>query len=175
MNNTKNITITIQTEDFFSAWIYAACLVFLVFGGVWVYFFHNFIFLIVAIILSLIVWFSKKYFEFDPTHKQYRNGMYLLGLKTGAWKPLEINKGYLAFQHYGESVNYSFGGLFRTDIQEKIFELRVVFPDGSFRTLVTGRNVEAVKKMLELGKILGVLYRIEFKDYVRGTIGKEII
>jgi hypothetical protein len=168
-------SITIITEDFFPAWIYAVCIVVLILGGVLIYFLGNFFLLFAAVIFSFIVWFSKKYFEFSPDKREYRNGFYFLGLKTGEWKSLEIEKGYLAFQRYGESVNYSFGGLFRTDVQERIFELRIVYPDGTFYTLVTGRDVEAVTKILQMGKMLAALYRVDFKDFVKGTIGKEVL
>ena len=175
----KNIEIV--TGNFFSAWMFALAFVFIV-GGVSAVFYQILFFyklgayfwLTGSIIFSTIVWFSKKFFEFNPDTKQCRKGFYLFGFKLGEWEPLEIGRAYVAFQRYDENVHFTYGGLFNKSIKDTIFELRLVYPNSTFRTLVSGRDFQSVAMMLQLGKILGLVYNVEFKDFVKRTVQKEI-
>ena len=87
---------------------------------------------------------------------------------------MEIGHAYIAFQRYNENVHYSYGGLFRQNVTDAVFELRLVYPDLTFKTLVSGRSFQSVAMMIQLGKILSLIYNVEFKDFVKGTVRKEI-
>jgi len=181
-----NKNIQILTGDFFPTWAFALTYVLIV-GAIvsiiyqLIYHHHTTfalqvaggLFLIVCIILSSVVWFSKKFFEFNPGTKQCRKGYYLFGLKRGEWTPLEIGRAYIAFQRYNEDVHYSYGFFFKQSITDSVFELRLVYPDLTFKTLVNGRDFQSVAMMLQLGKILSLIYNVEFKDFVKGVIRKE--
>jgi hypothetical protein len=176
-----NKNIEIVTGNFFPAWAFALAFVLLVGGVTFVIYetlyFHKVgapFFLTAGIIVFPIVWFSKKFFEFNPDTKQCRNGFYLFGFKLGEWEPLEIKHAYIAFQRYSENVNFSYGGLFKRDVEDTVFELRLVYSDSNFRTLVSGRDFQSVAMMLQLGKILSLIYNVEFKDFVKGVVRKEI-
>ncbi len=172
--NKLNRNIEIITGNFFHAWVFAFLFVMLIAAIIAVYQIGAYLFLAVSILLSIITWFSKKFFEFNPDTKEYRNGFYLFGFKLGKWKPLEIERGYIAFQRYDENVHYTYGGLFNKNVEDKVFELRLVYPDLTFKKLVNGRDFRSVAMMVQLGKILSLLYYVEFKDFVKGTVHKDM-
>jgi len=186
MNN-SNKNIEIITGDFFPAWALASAFVLVMIGvvvvGYEMLFIYEpvfierlitFLFVAFTIIVFVVIWFSKKFFEFNPDTKQCRKGFFLFGFKWGKWLPLEIGKAYIAFQCYKENVHFTYGGLYNRDIEGTVFEIRLVYPDLSFKTLVSsGRDFKAVAMMLQLGKILSLIYNVEFKDYVKGVIRKE--
>jgi hypothetical protein len=87
---------------------------------------------------------------------------------------LEIKHAYIAFQRYSEKVHFSYGGLYKRDVEDTVFELRVVYSGSDFRTLVSGRDFQSVAMMIQLGKILSLIYNVEFKDLVKGVVRKEI-
>jgi hypothetical protein len=127
-----------------------------------------------SIIIATPIWFSKKFFEFNPDTKQCRKGFRLFGFKLGEWEPLEVKCAYIAFQRYNESVHFSYGGLFKFDVEDFVFELRLVNSSSNFRTLVSGRDFQSVAMMIQLGKILSLIYDVEFKDLVKGVVRKEM-
>ena len=181
-----NKNILVLTGDFFPTWTFALTYVLIV-GAIvsivyqLIYHHHTTfthqvasgLFLVGSIVFSTVIWFSKTFFEFNPDTKQCREGYYLFGLKRGEWMPLEIGRAYIAFQRYNEDVHYSYGGLFKQSVTDSVFELRLVYPDLTFKTLVNGRNFQAVAMMLQLGKILSLIYNVEFKDFVKGVVRKE--
>lgn len=184
-----NKNIEILTGNFFPAWVFALAFV-LVVGGIsaviyQILYMHQigaYFFLAGSIIISIIVRSSRKFFEFNPNTRQCRNGLYLFDFKyglhlfdfkLGKWKPLEIKRAYIAFQRYNENVHFSYGGLFKRDVEDVVFELRI-YSNSTFRTLVSGRDFQSVAMMLQLGKILGLIYNVEFKDLVKGVVRKEM-
>ncbi len=185
--NKSNKNIEIITGDFFPSWTFALAFV-LVIGAVvavgyqmlfsYVQVFTEqlitFLFAAFSIVVSAVIWFSKKFFEFNPDAKHYRNGFYLFGFKLGKWQSLEIGKAYIAFQRYTENIHFTYGGLYNKSVDDTIFEIRLVYPDLSFKTLVSGRDFKSVAMMIQLGKILSLIYKVEFNDYVKGIIRKEI-
>jgi len=181
-----NKNIEIVTGDFFPAWAFALAFVLIVMAvvsvGYQMFFAYEstfteqsifFIFAACSMVISAIIWFSKKFFEFNPDTKQYRKGFYLFGWKQGRWELLEIKRAYIAFQRYNENIHYSYGGLFKQNVTDAVYELRLVYPDSTFKTLVSGRDFQSVAMMLQLGKILSLIYKVEFKDFVKGIIRKE--
>ncbi len=182
MNN-SNKKIEIISGNFFPSWTFALAFV-LVVGtvvsvGYQLFFAYEpiweliSVFAVFSIVFSAIVWFSKNFFEFNPEKKECRKGFYLFGFKLGTWFPLEIGKAYVAFQRYEENVHYTYGGLYNKNVMDFVFEIRLVYPDLSFKTLVNGRDFKSVATMIQLGKMLSSIYRVEFKDYVKGIIRKE--
>ena len=172
MDTNKNIKIL--TSNFFPAWVIALFFVLTVLAIIIVYQTGDFLILAGAILLSSTVWFSKNFFEFNPDTKQYREGFYLSGWKYGKWKPLEISNAYIAFQGYSENVHYTYGGLFNQNVTDSVFELRLVYPDLTFKKIVNGRDMQSVITMLQLGKILSSIYNVEFKDFVKETVRKNL-
>ena len=185
-----NKNIEILTGSFFPAWVSALAFV-LVVGSISAVVYQElymhqigaFLFLAGSIIISIIVGSSKKFFEFNPNTRQCRNGLYLFDFKyslhlfdfkLGKWKPLEIKRAYIAFQRYNENVHFSYGGLFKRDVEDVVFELRIYSDSTTFRTLVSGRDFQSVAMMLQLGKILSLIYNVEFKDLVKGVVRKEM-
>ncbi len=184
--NSSNKNIEIISSDFFPAWTFALVFVLVilsVFGiGYQIFIAYKppfieqllvFIFAACNIVASAFVWFSKKFFEFNPDTKQYRKGFRLPGWKLGEWQPLEIKRAYIAFQRYEENVHYTYWGLYNKNVTDTVFELRIVYPDLTFKTLVNGRDFKSVATMIHLGKILSSIYDVEFKDFVKGVIRKE--
>jgi len=186
MNN-SNKNIEIITGNFFPSWAFSLAFVLVVGAVVAVGYLMLFPFVLppveqliiylfsaFSIIASALIWFSKKFFEFDSETKQSRTGFYFFGFKTGKWQPLEIGKAHIAFQRYSENIHLTYGGFFKQSAEDQVFELRLVYPDLSFKKLVSGRDFKSVAMMLQLGKILSLVYNVEFKDYVKGVIRKEI-
>ena len=183
-----NKNIEILTGDFFPTWAFALAFVLIV-GAVAAIIYQfmfayqidfisrmgTYFFLAGSIVISSIIWFSKKFFEFNPDTKQCRKGFYLFGLKRGKWMPLEIKNAYIAFQRYNENIHFTYGGLFNRSIEDTVFELRLVYSNSSFKTLVSGRDFQSVAMMIQLGKILSLIYHVEFKDFVKGIVRKESI
>lgn len=173
MEKSEKKNIYIQTGDFFPTWVFVFFFVLIVAATIAVFQFELYAFLIVTILLSVIIWFSKKIFEFDPNTKCYRKGVDLWGIRLGKWHPLEIEQGYIAFQRYDENSHYTYGGLLNRSVTDTIYELRLVYPNSTFKTLVSGNDFQAVAMMLQLGKLLALIYHVDFKDYVKNTIHKK--
>jgi len=169
-----NKNIKILTGNLFPAWVLALFFVLVILAIIIVYQTGDFLILAGTILLSSIVWFSKKFFEFNPETKQYREGVCLSRWKHGKWEPLEISNAYIAFQRYNENIHYTYGGLFNQNINDAVFELRLVYPDLTFKKIVNGRDMQSVITMLQLGKILSSLYNVEFRDFVKETVRKNL-
>jgi hypothetical protein len=185
--NKSNNNIEIITGDFFPSLAFVLAFILMVGAvvtvGYQMFFVYKpvfteqalaFLFVAFSMAVCAVIWFSKKFFEFNPDTRQSRKGFYLFGFKSGKWLPLEIGKAYIAFQRYTENIHFTYGGLYNKNVDDTIFEIRIVYPDLSFKTLVSGRDFKSVAMMIQLGKILSLIYNVEFKDYVKGVIRKEI-
>jgi len=167
----KNIEIV--KNYFLPPWVYA--LSFVVIISVFVFAYLEFYFLAaVSLFFALKVWFLRKIFEFNPATKQYRDGFLLSGFRWGEWKPLEISgNSHISFQSYNENVHYTYGGLFNQEVKDSIYEIRIIYPDLTFKTLVNGRDLQSVITMVRFGKLLSSIYNVKFIDHVKETISKK--
>ena len=182
----QNKNIEIVTGSFFPAWVFALVFV-LVVGSIALMVYETFYFhqvgapfwLVGSCVFALFVSPSKKFFEFNPDTKECRKGFYWRlrygkAFKQGEWEPLEIKRACISFQRYNENVHFNYGGLFKREVEDIVFELRIVYSSSVFRTLVSGRDFQSVAMMIQLGKILSLIYNVEFKDLVKGVVRKEI-
>ena len=110
---------------------------------------------------------TKKLFEFNPDTKELREGYYLFKWEKGDWKPLNPQCSHIAFQRYNEVANYNFGGIFNKQVKSHIYDLRFIYPNNSFKSIIARSDFQSVAKMVILGKVMSKVYNVPFYDYVK--------
>lgn len=123
-----------------------------------------------------IICFAKELFEYNPQTKQYRKGIKLYSYRCGEWKSFDLtNASRIAFQKYGESINYNYGGIFHPHAEADIYELRLIRTDDTFEAITNGSDLKSIAKMVTLGNVLSQTIGLPFYDYVRDLVTKKRI
>jgi hypothetical protein len=115
---------------------------------------------------TVLMW-TKKLFEFNPDTKEIREGGCLFKWEKGEWKKFTPNCSHFAFQQYSETADYNFGGIFNKQVKSHVYDLRMIFPDNSFKSIIARSDFQSVAKMVILGNTLSKVYNIPFYDYVK--------
>jgi hypothetical protein len=127
--------------------------------------------LLVAVGLFLV--FTKRIYQFDPDAKESRVLCRFYQWEWGKWEPLVLEGYCLAFQRYGQSYNYNYGGIYKKNIFEYVYDLRLVGHDGKYKSIVSASDFQAVAQILLMGRKMGEIYGLPFNDYVMDLIRKQ--
>jgi hypothetical protein len=127
--------------------------------------------LLVAVGLFLV--FTKRIYQFDPDAKESRVLCRFYQWEWGKWEPLVLEGYCLAFQRYGQSYNYNYGGIYKKNIFEYVYDLRLVGHDGKYKSIVSASDFQAVAQILLMGRKMGEVYGLPFNDYVMDLIRKQ--
>ncbi len=103
-----------------------------------------------------------------------RNAGHFYHWDWGEWKDFCLEGSYLAFQRYEQTNNYSYGGIYERKVSEYVYDLRLVKQDGTFESIVSGSDFRCVSEIIVLGKKMGEVYGLNFNDYVREIVRKEL-
>lgn len=117
---------------------------------------------------------SKRKFQFDVGSKMTRETGCFGHWEWGNWIPFEPKGKYLAFQRYEQNYDYKFGGIYDKQIQEYVYDLRLVQDQNTFTSIVSGSDFRCVAQIISLGKKIGEIYGLTFNDYVKEIIKKEM-
>lgn len=130
--------------------------------------------LIIALLaVGLFLIFTKRVFQFDPDTKESRFLCRFYQWEWGKWQPLVLEGYCLAFQRYGQSYNYNYGGIYKKNIFEYVYDLRLVGHDGKYKSIVSASDFQAVAQILLMGRKMGEVYGLPFNDYVMDLIRKQ--
>ncbi len=122
---------------------------------------------------SFLIW-AVGFYEFDPDTKEMRRGGRFWHWEWGKWQPLVLTGSRIAFQRYEQTSNYSYGGLLSKNVQEYVYELRLVKSDDTFEPILSGSDFRTVAQIIILGKKLGEVYELPFYDYVKEIVKKQM-
>ena len=133
----------------------------------------EFPFMILFTVVGTILMFTKKLFEFNPDTKELKEGCYLFKWERGDWKPLDPQCSHIAFQRYNEVADYNFGGIFNKQVKSHIYDLRFIYPDNKFKSIIARSDFQSVAKMVILGKTMSKVYNVPFYDYVKELLMQQ--
>ena len=125
-------------------------------------------------IAGSILVFSSKTFEFDCETKSTCIRGHFLKWSWGEWHPFQPDCSHFAFQRYEQTSSYSFGGFFKKEVPEHIYDLRMIKNNKSFESLISASDFRAVASIILLGKKLSETYEIPFYDYVKEIVKKQM-
>lgn len=123
--------------------------------------------------VGLLFLLSKRIFQFNPERKESRELFRFFHWEWGNWNPLVLDGICLAFQRYGQTYNYNYGGLYEKKVFEYIYELRLIYGGTRYKAIVSGSDFYAVSQILVMGRKMGEVYGLPFNDYVMDLIKKQ--
>lgn len=138
------------------------------------FFMKDFLLMVLLVAVGVFFVFSRKTYDFNPEKKQVRNAGHFYHWDWGEWKEFYLDGSYLAFQRYEQTNNYSYGGIYERKVSEYVYDLRLVKQDGTFESIVSGSDFRCVSEIIVLGKKMGEVYGLNFNDYVREIVRKEL-
>ena len=130
--------------------------------------------IVVAVLLlavAFVGWSAFYEYQFDTIERKYRVALRLPFGEYGDWiKITRLDCQNITFQEYQQEFTFHFLNLYKTHVDEKVFSLRLMNADGSYRTLAETVHFESVPAMLGLGRKLGEIYNVQFVDLVKDLV-----
>lgn len=137
------------------------------------FFIYDFPLMVLLIIVgSFLIW-TTRFFEFDSEQKRIREGGRFWKWERGEWTDFQPQCKYIAFQRYEQTNDYTYGGLYSKVVSEYVYDLRLIYADGHFESVVSASDFEAVSQIILLGKKMGEVYQLPFNDYVLQLLKKK--
>ena len=131
--------------------------------------------IVIAVVLLVLgaVGFSLHYeYRYDVEKHLFSKSLLVLGHAFDQWHALNLQCNYLSFQMYTQNYTINFLNIYSSGIDEKVFTIRAVNPDGSYRTLVETTDYKSIDKCLKLCNILAEKHNVPFKDFVKEMVKK---
>lgn len=124
---------------------------------------------------GLFLIFTRRIVLFNAETKEMMDGWQFFRWTHGKWKKFEPNCSHFAFQRYKQTHQFHYGGLYEKSVEEYIYDLRMIYPDQTFQTLVSANEFQSVAQIVLLGRKLSEVYQLPFYDYVREILKKQQI
>ena len=122
---------------------------------------------------GLFLIFTQRVILFNTESKELLDGWKFFRWTHGQWKSFEPNCSHFAFQRYQQTHKFSYGGLYEREVDEYVYDLRMIFPDQTFQSIASATDFQAVTQIILLGRKMSEVYNLPFYDYVRELLKKQ--